>query len=582
MKSILAQTQRELADTSSHGIRLISALGLATAATILAMLGMMSRYSLSADAPLPGMDHLPGQAGWSLALGAMMILSGWLVRNVMMRRLQYAIVASLLLHFLLGMFIQQLGVGFAMADRIPRVTPEGEPLEELTMPDYGGPELEQPEFDKPQENVLDEARIEPDRQLTEVEIQRKQQEVEASQEQAVEAAQIKRAQMEAQQRDVQALMQKQQRDQQAAAQNAEAQPEVNTESATAAELQARAEAERSQTDPQMTARQQQDVQATQSDPRVESTPLSAQRSQVRPDISAQDVAITQREASTANAATPTAAEATEVKTARAAEVTAQERAIQAERQKQQTLPAEQRQLQEVETAARPIAVNSVRAERSASSAARPSQSAPLAGGAQRERSQTAVGGSTSAASANAQSVQVAAAQGVSSPSLKASSDSAQTTRGSAATVPTGAAGGGGAPSVSRSSAAVTALGPGGTGQARTDGARAQLGSAVSNPASDGNRTTGRQQVGAVGTDAGSVAVTSATGTRASRGSILTNGPASTGVQRTSSGVPNRSSRSGTGPVVAATDGGRTRVQSGGSTGLTGRETGPSAQLRSGA
>ena len=66
MKSVLTKTQQELADASARSFRLISALGLATAATLLALLGMMSRYAQGEDAPLPGMDELAGQVGWSV------------------------------------------------------------------------------------------------------------------------------------------------------------------------------------------------------------------------------------------------------------------------------------------------------------------------------------------------------------------------------------------------------------------------------------------------------------------------------------------------------------------------------------
>ena len=580
MKSVLTKTQQELADASARSFRLVSALGLATAATLLALLGMMSRYAQGEDAPLPGMGELAGQVGWSVGLGTMMIVSGWLVRNVLMKRLQYAIVASLLLHFFLGMFIQQLGVGFALADRIPQETPEGEALEELTVPDYGGAELEQPEFDEPVENVT-EAQAQLERQQTEVEMNREQQEVEVNREQNVEAAEVARAEMDAHQQDVQSLLRRQQREQQqAAAEAAEAQPEVSTEAASEAELQARAEAERSQTDPNMTERQMREVEVARADPNVEATDV--QRNQVRPDVAPQDVEAARRAASAASAAEPAAAENVEVQTAQANDVTAQERAIEAARQAQQELPAEQREMQEVATSATQAQVNSVRAERSANAAVNPSQSAPLAGGAQVARSQTAAGGSTAAASADASAVQVASAEGVSSPNVDISSAASQATRGASATVPTGAASRGGGPAATRSTTGVASLGSGGAGSAQTGGGAPRLGSAVSNPASTGTRPAGGQQVGAVGTQAGNVAVASATGSRATQTGVLANGPASTRVGRTENGVPNRTGRpGGTGPAVASTGGGPARVRSGGTTGLTGRSTGPSAQLNSG-
>ena len=580
MKSVLTKTRQELADASARNFRLISALGLATAATLLALLGMMSRYAQGEDAPLPGMGKLAGQVGWSVGLGTMMIASGWLVRNVLMKRLQYAIVASLLLHFLLGMFIQQLGVDFALADRIPQETSDGEPLEELTVPDYGGAELEQPEFDEPVENIT-EAQAQLERQQTDVEMNREQQEIEANREQNVEAAKVARAEMDAHQQDVPSLLRRQHREQQqAAAESAEAQPEVTTEAASEAELQARAEAERSQTDPNMTERQMREVEVARADPNVEATDV--QRNQVRPDVAPQDVEAARRAASAASAAEPAAAENVEVQTAQANDVTAQERATEATRQAQRELPAEQREMQEVATSATQAQVNSVRAERSANAAVNPSQSAPLAGGAQVARSQTAAGGSTAAASTDASAVQVASAEGVSSPNVDISSAASQATRGASATVPTGAASRGGGPAATRSTTGVTSLGSGGAGRVQTGGGAPRLGSAVSNPTNTGTRPAGGQQFGAVGTQAGNVAVASATGSRATQSGVLANGPASTRVGRTENGAPNRTGRSaGTGPAVASNGSGPARVRSGGTTGLTGRSTSPSAQLSSG-
>ena len=580
MKSVLTKTQQELADASARSFRLISALGLATAATLLALLGMMSRYAQGEDAPLPGMDELAGQVGWSVGLGTMMIVSGWLVRNVLMKRLQYAIVASLLLHFLLGMFIQQLGVSFALADRIPQETPNGEPLEELTVPDYGGAELEQPEFDEPVENIT-EAQAQLERQQTKFEMNREQQEIEANREQNVEAAKVVRAEMDAHQQDVQSLLRRQHREQQqAAAESAEAQPEVTTEAASEAELQARVEAERSQTDPNMAERQMREVEVARADPNVEATDV--QRNQVRPDVAPQDVESARRAASAASAAKPVAAENVEVQTAQANDVTAQERATEATRQTQRELPAEQREMQEVATSATQAQVNSVRAGRSANAAVNPSQSAPLAGGAQVARSQTAAGGSTAAANTDAAVVQIASAEGVSSPNVDISSAASQATRGASATVPTGAASRGGGPAATRSTTGVASLGSGGAGRAQTGGGAPRLASAVSNPANTGTRPDGGQLVGAVGTQAGNVAVASATGSRATQSGVLANGPASTRVGRTENGVPNRTGRSaGTGPAVTSNGSGPARVRSGGTTGLTGRSTSPSAQLSSG-
>lgn len=583
MTSILTKTQQELAESSARGFRLATAMCLASAAMVLALLGMMSRYAPGEDAPLPGMGDLGGQIGWSIGLGTMMVLSGWLVRNLLMKRLQYAVVLSLLAHFLLGLLIQQLDVGFALADRIPTEEPDGDELEELTLPDYGGAELEQPEFDQPQENVLDESQMqELERQLTEVEATREQQDVESQRQPTVEAAELERTETEANQRDVKALMQRQQREQQAAAQNAVAQPNVNTAEASESELQARADAERANTNPETAERRMQEVETAQSDPRVEATRMDEQRRQVRPDATTQEVQVTrQRTARAARAAEAAATETVEVQTAQATQLTAQERAIQAERQSRETLPAEQRQMQNVATSAQRTAVNSVRAERSAAAEVNPSRSAPLASGARIDRSQTASGGSTAAASADAQAVQVATTQGVSSPSLDASSAAAQATRGAAATVPTGAASRGGGPTATRSTTGVASLGSGGAGQAQNGGGRPRLGSAASNPSTGTSRPSGSPRVDAVGTQAGDVRIASAAGSRASQGGVLSNGPASTGVARTTGGVPNRGSRSGTGPVVGSSGNGPARVTSGGTGGLTGRGKGPSAQLNSG-
>ena len=96
-----------------QGLRLTAAFGLAVIAVVLAFLGLMWRYpSADVSTPLPGMNHWSGQLGWSFLLGALMVAAAWLVRGVVMARLQWAIVLSLVIHLFLLLTTQLMHLDF--------------------------------------------------------------------------------------------------------------------------------------------------------------------------------------------------------------------------------------------------------------------------------------------------------------------------------------------------------------------------------------------------------------------------------------------------------------------------------------
>lgn len=106
-------------------LRLASTVGLAITATILAFWGLVWRQSVtSSAAPLPGMDHLWGQAAWALLVGVLMVAAAWTFRKAVAARLQWAVVASLLLHLLVLLVLRHVYLDvpsdlFAQPDETP-------------------------------------------------------------------------------------------------------------------------------------------------------------------------------------------------------------------------------------------------------------------------------------------------------------------------------------------------------------------------------------------------------------------------------------------------------------------------------
>lgn len=590
MRSLRRIAEAEPAQLAAEdSFRASTAAVFATASGGLAFLDMMSRYGAGTPGPLPGMDQLAGQLGWSVALSVSMFAAWRITRGRVMKRLQGAVVASLMVHLLLCVAIREIGVGVPLSERVAAAEEEL-PLEELTIPDYGGienPNSPTQEWEQVTDTETPESqREELERQQAEVENPDSPEEVASQRNMEVAAANAPaRQEAEAFSDNSPTEIARQEVNRpQADAPNAVAQPDVQTDAAAeAAAAERETEVERQSNDPTMAEREQTDV-ASDSSPSFEAAQLDARRTEPTPDQTRQEIEFGERSTAEARTFSPSTAESVEVTTEQAQQLTAQERAIEAARQAQAELDA-QRRMQDVQSAAaQRVTVTSVSPNRAAAADSNLPNSAPTSGGAAALSRDNSSASSTSAAQANADSVQVAAATGVSSPQFTENAAASGGARSQNATVPAGSAANTGTAALGSSQAGVSSVSRGQIGRQTNSTGQARLGSAVRSGIT-ANATTGSEQVGAAGTQAGDVAVASAGAAPRAGSQVLSSGPSSnTGVNRnsTTSGLPNRSTTgSGTSPggtAIASNTSRPGRVRSAGGSGLTSRSTEPSARL----
>lgn len=590
MASLLRMSDQELAKhVAGRGLRAYGAAGMATAATVLAFLGMASRQAQGDSALLPGSESTAGQLGWAIGLGLMMLAAAWLARNVIMKRLQAAIVVSLLLHLLACVAFQQWSVGSPIATVVAASEGEPSPLSDLTLPDYGGMEsidAPTPEWEQATDSPVSDARLEEmERQLNEAEVSLEQERVEIErQEQAAQLEEMQRQEVEVRQREAAAELQRQMnREQELQAESAQAEsaPEVTTDAAAEAELQAQAEAQRSENSLEVTERERTEIE-TSNDPRVNAERVESQRSEMTPEQ--QSFRAAARQATVAEA-TAAAAEAVEVSTAEAAQASAREREMEAARQAESSLSPQRMTTENSPRSDRQVRVDRVAPERQAVSDRSLNSFAPASGGAaSQSRSTTSASSAASSSSAAAQSVEVAAAGGATAPALTAATSAAAASRGTSAGVPvSAAAGGSSAPSGTGAQVGVSALGSSAIGrQSSGSNGRPRLGDAVSSPLAGGAGRAAQpsRSASGVGASAGTVQVASAAASRASGNTVLSTGPSGGAVQRSSGSLTGRTLRGGgTSSTAPGSSGRSVSVSAGGSSGLQGRgSTEPSARL----
>lgn len=539
MASLLRMSEKELAKhVAGQGFRAYGAVSMATLATVLAFMGMASRQTMGeAESVLPGASSTAGQIGWAVGLGLLMLGAWWLARNVIMKRLQTTIVVSLLLHLLTCVVFQQLNVDFPLANVAEAEEGESSALSNVTLPDYGGMEAsdaQTPDWEATTENAVTDARMEEiQRQANEIDVSNEQEQAEVERQQEItRAEEMQRQEVEVRQREMAAELQRQVAEEQAAAANAESAPEVTTQAAADTKLQARAEAARAESSVQPSERERTDIE-TQSDPLIRAQQVESQRAEMTPEQRSFKAA--RREATAAQAVEAAAAAVVEVATADSAEATAREREMELQRQSQASLSEQQRRMENSPAASREVTVQNTGTDNLRPAERTLSDSAPASGGAAaQQRSASSAAGVLSSAEAAAQSVEVASVAGASTPTLDATASSSVATRGNTGSVPVGAAQtGGGAVSGASANATVAAIGTGAIGrQASTGSGRPQLGNAVNSPVANGAGRTGqRQALSGGGTRAGEVAVAAVGSSRASGRTVLSTGPSSPSVQR---------------------------------------------------
>jgi hypothetical protein len=528
---------------------IVAALGSA----LLAFFGMFARYSPGDPTPLPGMDRLFGQVAWSIALGGALLLLAWIVRGVIMRRMQWALTISLLIHLLLCVTMHVINLRLPLADQTQAAEVPGRPLEELSLPDYAG--METPDADaawkKPTDSETPESRLEIERQKTQVEARQQPQQVVA--ERSLEVAKLtlpeRQQELKLPQEQRQEI-ERQQHEQEMSNRQPTAAPLVKTESVTEPELDSRVTQSKQKNSTPQATREQADVASA--DARLAAAKLAAQRADSKPRINnSQTLQFPQRSApAETTSATPT--EIVEVATAQANRVTPQERSFDTARQPAAmaaTAPRNPNSAPSSNSSA--PSVTRVQPSRAASVSV-PANAAPTSGdAASLSRNATATAsGSTAAADAAATSVNVAAAGSAGSVQVAESSSAFAATRGSSASVPlhSGTIGSGAGPQATGTSAPTSAS-IGGLSRPSMGASQPQLGQvAPSGLAGATGRATTRD-AGAVGTNAGEVAVTSSSSSAANQvGGGIANGASRATVSRSSAGIPSPSAGGTNGPT----------------------------------
>jgi chemotaxis protein histidine kinase CheA len=119
-------------------LRVVLAMVLAAAAGVLAWWGLVLRSR--ADVPLAKLsEEAAVQIGVPVALVLLLVVAGWLLRGVVLARLQFAVIISLLLHLLLMLALQVVRLPEVLAQVLDpvEILPEES---QITLPDYGGME----------------------------------------------------------------------------------------------------------------------------------------------------------------------------------------------------------------------------------------------------------------------------------------------------------------------------------------------------------------------------------------------------------------------------------------------------------
>ncbi len=259
MRDLLKLSAEELAELSARQtLRVWIAAGLAIGSAVLALLGMMARFSPGEETPLPGMNQFWGQFGWAAILGLSMLVATWLVRGVIMRRLQWAVAICLLLHLLLGASLHVFRIGVPLSQAQADET-SGESREELTLPNYGGMEAsnEEAAWQRPADSNTPETQMELDRQKSE--IQQPNQPAALEVERQVEVAkseEMKRQEQAAFQKEKPTELERQTREQQQPTPATVAEPKVETAKTTQPDLNSKAEQAKQSNDPAKAEREQ--------------------------------------------------------------------------------------------------------------------------------------------------------------------------------------------------------------------------------------------------------------------------------------------------------------------------------------
>lgn len=593
MTSLLRMSEQDLAEQEQR-FAFWPAVGVAAASSVLSLGGMMLRYQPGDAVPISGMDAITGQIRLALGLGVSMVLAAYLVRSVIMKRLQWAVLFSLLVHLIICVALRTVTVDVPIT---PFAVVEAEVLsqEEMTLPDYGGaetPTTELQEWERPTDVDVPEAeREQQEREQQQPDFDAAPQQVEI-QRQVDNAVVPEQQQRHEQMRDsIEVEMQMQtQRVETESPDQVEA-PEVQTSEARESVLNARA-MQRNQSQLEDAQREMASVQSNVK-PSVSASDIAA-RTEIRPDEMRELQAVEQNRRATAEAeVADTSAEVVEqATTAAVSNVPLDAPSMQTQRQSQSSLNDRRRSENSAASSAASSAsmrVSRISPSRSAASSSG-AVAAPSGGGAVAiQRSATASGSPSSpGGSTSAESVQVTSAAGVESASFSARSATGSGRSSSA--LPDGAAGGGNGPAVQSGRSGVAALQAGTIGRGRGSGSGSETGprlgasSASQFSGGSGPRGNADGSAGAVGTQAAAVRVSGVGGSSGAAEGVLANGPRGSGARdgRSGSALPaGQNLGSGSSEQISGSRSGERTVamNAAGRSGLSGRGTETGARLR---
>jgi hypothetical protein len=542
MSRLLASDDAVADSTAQSRFRAPPAVVAALGSTLLAFFGMFSRYSPGDPTPLTGMDRLGGQLAWSILLGMSLLLLAWIVRGVVMRRLQWGVMLSLLIHLLLCVTMHVINLRMPLADQTRVAEVPGRPLEEFSLPDYAG--QESPDADaawkRPTDSDTPESPLEVERQKAQVEVRQQPQQIES--ERTLEVAKLTLPQRQQEiklPQEQRQEIERQQREREMSSRPPTVLPQVKTESVTEPELDSRVTQSKPKNSTPQATREQADVASA--DVRLAAAKLVAQRAESTPQVSNSAAVQFQQRSAPAAATQAPPSESVEVSTAPANRVTTPERSFETARQQGATAVMAQRNpLSAPSSNSVAPSVNRVQPHRAASVGVS-ANSAPTSGGATSlsRNSSASASGSTAAADAAATSVNVAPAGSAGSVQVAESSSASAATRGRAASVPlnAGAVGSGTGPR-STGTSAPTSASRGSLSRPATGGAQPQLGQAAPSGLVGGTGRTTSRVAGAVGSDTSEVAVASTSGSTASQvGGGIADGTSRASVGRSATGIP---------------------------------------------
>jgi len=554
MRDLIRLSEEELHElTTPQRMRMFAAIGISLACGIISLQGMAAVFTDATVVPLPGMQHLGGQIAWAAGLVVMLISVTFLLRGVIKRRLQWAIGLSLLIHFLLCLSMTSVDFRGLQPNPDQAADASDVPREEFTLPDYAGMELPAPDkpWEKQSESETPEKTLEAERSEMQIAEATRPETADTAQPQQAEAIPTperqERVDMSA---EAAAELERQMAESAAPELMAVEQPETSTAAADAAQLEARVEQQKQDSELAMTDRELDEPVTPAQQPKAARLEAARTDASIIPETMA---AAENSRSVTEVKATTAAAESVEVQTAAADQAEVQEQSLNVARQTAKAADESAQMAAASPSFVASQAIGKSAALRAATSSDS-SQSTPENGGAvsmsrQAATSESAVGDTSS------ENAAVATADGSDAPQISESALATAGSRGSRANLPANSAASGSSPAASGVPGGLPASGT----LATTKVARAAGGSALPKPGESGGQPLAMstspgngRQASAVGSTVKSSGVAAVGQTGKAGGPSVLAGPATASVGRRTTGLPSSATSGTPGTATAGT------------------------------